>query len=385
MRIAINALCQVGAGSRTYLHNVLPRLPDVDRHNEYSLLLPKKGNHLPLESADWARQFILISTPVDTYNTMQRVLYEQLVLPLLLQEQHIDILYSPVDSTTLLAPCKTVLAIRNPSPFQQTTLRAYQTMGEWFKRKALKLLSLLSAKKARRVLFVSHHSQTVIASQLGIPDWKTTIIYHGIDHKAFRSPPQELPDAPDCHLKRQRYLLCASTLNPHKNFETLIRAYSILDAATQDEYTLVIAGRISSPGYFQQLRALVQELGIVNRVRFLGEVPYSQIPALYKRASLFLFPSFLETFGHPLVEAMVAGVPIVAANSSCIPEIVDRAALLFNPSSPLDMAQQITLVLRDRELADKLVQDGYQRAEDFSWEDTVQELVDVFRTIGHDQ
>jgi glycosyltransferase involved in cell wall biosynthesis len=144
-----------------------------------------------------------------------------------------------------------------------------------------------------------------------------------------------------------------------------------------ESHKLVIAGRRSDPVYSDRLNELVEELGIGTKVVFLGEVPYQSMPYLYKRACAFVFPSFLETFGHPLVEAMAMGVPIVAASSTCIPEIVDGSALLFDPQDVEDLSLKLGRVLTEFGLREMLIQRGQRRAQDFSWQKTARKTLTI--------
>jgi glycosyltransferase involved in cell wall biosynthesis len=178
------------------------------------------------------------------------------------------------------------------------------------------------------------------------------------------------------------YLLCVSTVYPHKNYDTLLRAWSLLPVKLREENRLVIAGTLIDEKYADRLFRLAAELGITDQIEFLGRVPYRLVPYLYANASAFVFPSYLETFGHPLVEAMAMGVPIVASKSTCIPEIVCEAASLFDSQNPHELASKIEQVMCDQAWRRTLIHRGKRRASDFSWRIAAQKVLQIFKSIA---
>ncbi|SDY32991.1 glycosyltransferase family 4 protein [Halopenitus persicus] len=365
MKVAINTLSHVTGGGITYFENVLPRL--ADDGDEYLVLVPAGRDKITRVDASNIR-FVETSFPVGFL--LGRLFYEQVVFPLLLWYWDVDVLLSPADLTPLLAPCPSVLAIRNPNPY----FRAPDLDRTRFRRVKFRLqryLTWLAARKASEVFFVSEFSRDISAETLGLPAEKTHVVYHGLDRSLF-----EEPAVPDDELRdrigaNKPYLLTISTINEHKNYETLLRGYARLPERIRSEYDLLVAGRNSAPEYFDRLQEICRNEGIDKQVQFLGEVDYEYVPYLYQHASLYVLPSKLETFGHTLVEAMASGTPIVAADATCIPEIVDGAAVLFDPDSPTALADSIEAVLTEETRRDDLVARGTDRVTEFSWDRTV--------------
>lgn len=370
MKIAINATAAVAGGAVTYLHNVLPALAALDKENEYRVLLP---SHQDETMFDLPSNFHLEPVSFPTPKRLRRLIWEQTILPTWLRKEKVDVLYAPMDIAPLLAPCSVVLAVRNPNPYYRSL------KGQSVKFAFQKRLSQLSAHKAKKVIFVSGHSRDTIAPQLHIARDKATVVYHGLDHTMFNLQQDfSISESLRKRIKKSKpFVLCVSTVNPHKNYETLLRGWAKLEEILRREYKLIIAGRRSTPEYFEQLVALSKNLSIEDEVIFLGEVPYQEVPYLYSQATAFAFPSKLETFGHPLVEAMVMRVPIVAANSTCIPEIVEDSALLFEPESSEDLSLKMKRILTDSDLRETLIKKGQRRAQDFSWEKTARKTLDI--------
>jgi glycosyltransferase involved in cell wall biosynthesis len=370
MRIVINGTAAVAGGSVTYLLNLLPALSDIDKTNDYTILLSdsQDGVHLNLPS-----NFQIKRVHFPRPQLLCRLLWEQTILPIWLARMAADVLYSPMDIAPLLAPCPVILAVRNPYPYYETAYARHQRF------RLQKIISEISSRKANKVLFVSNYSRDTMAPKLGLSRRKTKVVYHGLDHTKF-NPEKDFSVPPSLHSQIQGlepFVLCVSTINPHKNYETLLQAWSNLGKNRKEKYHLVIAGGVSDTEYFERLNTLIQELGIANDVVFLGELPYQSMPYIYKRAFAFTFPSKLETFGHPLVEAMAMRVPIVAASSTCIPEIVSGSALLFDPNSSKDLSLKLEQILTKSSLREKLIETGQLRAQVFSWQETAQKTLRI--------
>lgn len=163
-----------------------------------------------------------------------------------------------------------------------------------------------------------------------------------------------------------RYLLTLSTLEPRKNLAGLVKALGILRADPEfADVRLMVAG---GKGWkYQEVFDLVDALGMQDAVRFLGYVPDESLPALFARCDAYVCPSITEGFGMPVLEAMIAGAPIVASNGGAIPEVAGELARYFNPNDPADIARALREQLLSSDRAQK-VQAGFERAKQFTWE-----------------
>jgi len=370
MKIAINSLAHAGGGGITYLKNMLPRFADDD--DEYVVLVPAGRNALSKPSSGDIR-FETVDILGDLLPA--RLLYEQAILPVRLQQWDIDILFSPADLTPLATSVPTLLAVRNPNPyFSASEYGLQRPPSRRLKFLVQRHLTKLSAKRADHVFFVSDFSREISNRFFDLPDSKISTVHHGIEHDLFEEPQEPADETLKRTVdNRSPYLLTVSTLMEHKNYEVLLRGYARLDPALRRQYPLVIAGRAPSPEYKEHLEGILTEEGLENNVVFLGGVDYENIPYLYTQASVYVLPSKLETFGHTLVEAMASGVPVIAADSTCIPEITDGAATLFDPDDPATLAERVTETLEDDGKRQELVAAGERRSENFSWDATFEE------------
>jgi len=372
MKIAINALSAKTGGGVIYLNRLSYYLRAADTQNEYYLFVTR-DNHRKIIAFEDPR-FHVIEARI--WNLLHRLLYEQFVLPIFLKRFDIDVVYSPAEIAPLLAPCPVVLGIQNLNTYYRTAIK--RPLREKVRFWVLRRLAWVSARKASRIIFVSSTAHKYIAAKLGINPTKIRTIYHGVELSRFQNPElAEIPTFIDHIISSDRYILCLSTLARHKNIETLINAYAALDESLQNKYELIIAGR-KTPPYYEGLTVLVRQLHLDGRVIFTDEVPHENVPSLYQGASLFVLPSYLETFGIPLIEAMAAGIPIIGSNASAIPEVVGDAGLLFDPNDPDELRAKMEEVLSNSKLREELIQKGLKRVEAFSWEKCAKETLAVF-------
>lgn len=202
----------------------------------------------------------------------------------------------------------------------------------------------------------------------GIPLQRITPVYLGYDDTVFR--PLALP--------AQNYFLYVGLHSPHKNLMRLIQAFGQLK---HRETELWIAGSTNAR-YTPQLVACVAELGLSDRVRFLGYVPQADLPRLINQALAFVFPSLWEGFGLPILEAMACGTPVITANCASMPEVAGEAALLVNPYQVRELTQAMQQVIQDASLRKDLRRRGLERVTLFNWTKTGAATAEILRAFS---
>jgi len=175
----------------------------------------------------------------------------------------------------------------------------------------------------------------------------------------------------------KNYLLFVGTIQPRKNLQRLIEAFSKIK---NKEIELVLAGK---PGWlYEDIYDAPKKLGILERVKFIGHVRDEQLPSLYSGASVFVFPSLFEGFGLPILEAMSCEVPVLTSKVSCMPEISGGKALLVDPYKTSEIVSGIEKLLNDKKLANRLVKEGREWSRRFTWEKTAKKTIAVFEKVG---
>ncbi len=366
IRVLINAVHSKSGGGLTYLRNLLPLLGREMRVH-VAIQADQEADLRPLCVASGAVLHVL-----PTWGKLATVLVqEQVSVPLLARRIGAGVVFSPANYGPLLGP-PTVILLRNA--FEVTALeRRLSKRLYWL---AVKLLTWACFKSCRRAMVVSAHAGRTFLSVFGLPEEsRLSVVHHGVG--ALFHPPGEDES------RVEGRLLAVSDIYVQKNFETLLRAMALL-LPRHSGLTLDIAGRALDPGYAAMLRTLADELGLSGRVRFLGGQSPEQVAELYREAQVFVFPSLVETFGNPLVEAMASGIPVVCSDTAAMPEITGGAALLARPRDEADLARQIGRLLDDEALWRERAALGLKRAGDFSWDGTAAKVVAVLReAAGH--
>ncbi len=237
-------------------------------------------------------------------------------------------------------------------------------------------------RRADRIIVPSLAVKRDVEGRLGVPGDRVVVTPEGCEPR-FR--PVGSAGARRAAAARYglppRYVLAVGTLEPRKNLTALLRAFARLrrDGDVDPELQLVLAG---ARGWLDEpIFQTVRSLGIEEAVHFPGFIEDDDLPAVYGRADLFVFPSLYEGFGLPLIEAMACGVPVVTSNVSSMPEVAGDAALLVDPRDTEGLATAIARALRDGALRDRLRAAGIARARRFSWEATARRTLDVYASL----
>ncbi len=175
------------------------------------------------------------------------------------------------------------------------------------------------------------------------------------------------------------YILFVGSITKRKNIEGLIRAYHILVNESKIEHKLVLLGE--KLYYSSDIFKIVEKINLVDRVVFIDRHPHHQLPFFYSGADVFVFPTYSEGFGLPPLEAMACGTPVVASNTTSVPEVVGNAAVLVDPHRPEDIASGIYKCLTDNDLRDNLIQRGKTRASEFTWDRAAIQTITAYETI----
>ena len=178
--------------------------------------------------------------------------------------------------------------------------------------------------------------------------------------------------------RKAAYLLTVSTVSAHKNFEVLLEGYAAAARGSDSFPDLVIAGAIADRPLYMRLECQILALGVAKRVHFVGRMPHGELAALYRHAVAFIFPSRLETFGQPLLEAAASGAPIIASDLPACREVCQDAALYFAPGDSADLTLKIVALVNSEVEQERLRQKGLLRARDFTWEKTAARMVEIF-------
>jgi len=220
---------------------------------------------------------------------------------------------------------------------------------------------------AAHIIAVSENTKKDIMNVFGTPEEKISVTYHGASLSNGGSKPDNLP---------QKYILYVGDRRlGYKNFAFFIS--SIQPILTDDKDLFVVCTGESFTGeeknYFEALG-----IGDQMKIRFVDD---KQMYALYNNAQVFVYPSYYEGFGIPILEAFQAECPVVLSDSSCFPEVVADAGVFFNPKSPQDLRQAALNIFNDKDLKSRMVAKGSKRLKEFSWEKTSLQTVEIYKKV----
>ncbi|MEE2678813.1 MAG: glycosyltransferase family 1 protein [Myxococcota bacterium] len=366
-RILIDATMTRRGGGFTYLVNLLPLLASLAPERQFRMLLRNPTLRAELPPAANVETTLYPETGFG-----RRLAFTMLAGPRIAADWNADLYFGAGDLAPLSCRCPVIASFRNPNVF--TSLDQEWYAYQVFRLGALRRLSRLTARRCRRILFVSHDSARWIGDAIALPEERRAVVHHGIDLERFQR------DAPSPHPRP--YVLSVSSIYRYKNFVRLIEAWTQLATRRDDVPDLVIAGDDMDPDYSVRMRAAREAAGrLSERIRIVGDVPYAEIGAWYRNAALFVFPSYLETFGHPLLEAMAAGVPVLSADIPVLREVAGEAAHYVDPYDTAALERALEHTLFEATVRDALVARGKARAARLSWENSAREHLSLFDEV----
>jgi len=376
MRIGLNALFFIPNeldGLGVYLINLVHHLAQAAPQHEYILFVSKESKQFFTNLPSCMEVVVL---PVPAKIRPARVLAEQLILPFYIRTKKIDLLHSLAFTAPLFTPCPSVVSIHDMG-FHHWSER-FSSFSSLIQRKLIPAV----ARRSCHIITMSHYAKREIALELGIQPSRISVIYEAYDGHRFQQMAGDHRKLAKSLTTRygltKPYILSIASLFPHKNLEGLIRAYAYLVAEHGIQHQLLLVGHKRNA--YTRIFTLIDGLNLSDRVVLTGFVPDEDIPLLYALADVYVFPSFYEGFGLPLLEAMACGTPIVSSNATSLPEIAEDAALLIDPYNIRAMATGIYQALTDQSLRATLIKRGLKRVRYFSWYKTAEETLKMYET-----
>lgn len=238
-----------------------------------------------------------------------------------------------------------------------------------------------SCTRSDAIITISENSKRELMDYLGVPSDKIHIISPGVDVSVYKPmAPSEWKDTGIKYGLPDKYLLYLGTIEPRKNINTIIRAFHQFTGLDREGYKLVVAGK--KGWMFDEVFNLVKKLGIEDKVIFPGYIPEEDKPFIYAGATAFVFPSLYEGFGMPPLEAMACGVPVITSNSSSLPEVVGDAGIQVDSMDIDSISIAMHELTSKPELRKILAAKSIQRAQGFSWEDSVKRLIKLYEMLA---
>lgn len=379
VRVLVDALSARAGGGATFVTSLIPELKK--RHPALTLyVLLSSEYQCDLVNSLTPHAHILDSrlhpTPL-----ARRMLYLLVTVPRLVVKHKIDLLFSVAEISSPRPGCPTVHVFRNANHFALSDRPASlsERATRQLRRLTLKPFVRHSIRSSDTLVFVSQSLRSLVLSRMDVAS-PMSVIYHGV-HESFSG--RFIGESPYPELADRKFILSVSTIMPYKNMDTLVHAFGEATARElPSDIDLVIAGDIGSKQTFSRLSEIVSRRSLKDRVHFLGRASRVELLFLYSRALFSVFPSRAESFGHPLVESMAAGCPVVASSLPVAYELCGEAAMYFDPDDVKRLAEILAELSGGESKRDEMARLGRRRATAFSWAIAADRYASIFREVG---
>lgn len=296
-------------------------------------------------------------------------IFSNIEIPLIILNNKIEIYHATNFNIPLFIPhkCYLITTIHDLIPIKYKNLHKRSIFIQLY----LDLMFRLAAKISNKILTVSNYSKKDIHEVLKVPINKIYVTYCSFKGSTSHNHLKPIPTP-------STKLLFVGTNFEHKNIHTVIEAVKILK---DNNYKILfnIVGAIKP--YTNILKKTVKELNLTNEIKFLGKISEKNLDNIYLTSNIYVFPSLVEGFGSPLLEAMNYGLPIISSNKTVMPEVVGNAGILIDPT-PENFAKSIESLIKNPKLANDLVEKGYKQMKKFSQDNFNNKLNKIYNFEG---
>lgn len=346
-------------------------LQRIDNANEYYIFVAP-GEDRCLEPSN---NFHIIEIKCPTYP-----LWEQVALPLTVKRINPDVLHCTSNTAPVFCKVPLILTLHDIiflEPKQSANKSMYQNFGRIYRRFVVPRI----LNKCKKIITVSNYEREKIKKALDLPNDRIISIYNGFN--SHFKPIDNYEHVIEKYIKDKDYLFFLGNTDPKKNVPGTLKAYSIYLNQSSKKYRLLLAD--IKPEVLDSILKEQDIEWIKPYIYLPGYISNTDLPYIYNGAKIFLYTSFRESFGIPLLEAMACGTPVITGDSSALPEIAGTGAVMVDVSDPEKIAQQILKLETDVDYYKFQVSYGLNRVKYFSWEETAKSLLnDIYNVIMHE-
>ena len=342
-------------------------LQKIDHENEYFIFVSPGPDHC-LNDSD---NMHIVELRCPSYP-----LWEQVALPRAVARVRPDLLHCTSNTAPVKCPVPLVLTLHDIiflEKRQSSSRSLYQEMGWHYRR--LVVPRILS--ECRKIITVSNFECNRIREALNLPKDRLTAVYNGYSPHFRQMPPA--PEIVHKYVPSDDYLFFLGNTDPKKNTPRVLKAYGLYLRQSKHKRPLLIADLKE-----EAIDGILSAEGIKEvkpYLSFPGYIPNADLAALYNGAFAFLYPSLRESFCIPMLESMACGTPVIAGNTSAMPEIAGEGALLADPLDENDIARKILLLEEDDTFYQQQVDYGLERVKLFSWRKSAEALLKIYKEI----
>ncbi len=363
---------QAGIGHYTYY--LVKTLLRLDKKNEYVLFFDSRM------SCDKAQEFEQANVkvkffPFSQYRRFLPVSYSHLLITGAIMRERLDLYHAPATSVPLTYRGTSVVTVHDLAIYK------YPKLFPGRQLLSTKLVVPRSIRRAKQVIAVSESTKRDVRQLFRIAEKRITVIPEGfVKERAGKG----VVDVREKYGLARPYVCFVGTLEPRKNILNLIKGFqSVANLPSMKKVDLILAG---APGWkYGNVIKAIKDSKYAGRVRYLGYLPHQDKLQLIEHASAFVFPSLYEGFGLPVLEAMSLGTPVITSRVSSLPEVAGTAAVFVNPHKFKDIGQAIVKIVGNKQLRDRIINEGHKRASQFTWDTVARETLKVYQGVFTDQ
>lgn len=360
---ATNNLTGLGNYSRSLIEQLAKLFPE----NVYNIYTPK------VKSSKQIDRFLKIDTIYLKLPQNKKPFWRSLGIIADLKKDNIQIFHG--------------LSHEIPLGIQKTNIKSVLTMHDliflrfpqYYKlidRIIYRLKSKYACQHADKIIAISEKTKADIIEFYKVDADKIDVIYQSCDD-SFKKPFEEnrLAEIKSKYNLPDKYLLNVGTIESRKNLKLIVKTLKHISPA----YKLVVIGK-QTP-YYKEVASEIQKLNLSDRILFLKNIPFADLPGIYQLAKIFVYPSFYEGFGIPIIEALYSGVPVVAATGSCLEEAGGPNSKYVNPNDDFALAEEINQILDNKNLQAEMKSKGLEFVQKFDNTVVSQQLINVYQTL----
>ncbi len=352
---------------------LIKHIQKIDRKNTYYVYVKPDKDICLHESKN---------VKIRLVNAKSYFLWEQIALPIAAKKDNCEILHCTSNTAPLFTKIPIVLILHDVIFMEKSIPKLltsggtlYQKMGNIYRRFLVPLL----IKKIKLITTVSQYEKARISSILKNIEVPFEVVYNGVGEHF-----KVIDDHVELNLKKEKYKLPEKFIffmgntDPKKNTINVLKAYSLL--SRKIDIPLVM---IDYPK--DELIKICNDIDnkqLYNKIILTGYVPNKELPYIYNLCSVFIYPSLRESFGIPIIEAQLCGIPVITSNTSSMPEISGGAALLINPSNPEEIAENVLKILEKNVDVETMKKQGIENALHFSWSESAKHILDLYDSLS---
>jgi glycosyltransferase involved in cell wall biosynthesis len=370
---ASRAFEEESTGTENYSFQLLREMLSIDTVNEYYIYTRIHREKINLE---FSRSVKVVHIGIPR-------LWTQIGLARHTFKDPLDVLFVPAHTIPLVrrANLPTVMTVHDLGA--EYLPSSHQLKQQLY----LKFITKYQLRSASHLIAVSEATKQDLVKKIKIPASKVSVVYEGVNFKSADQPAfgQTVQTLSKMNLTMHKYFLFVGTIQPRKNLIRLIEAFSLFlieNKHHEQEISLVLAGKLGWD--YKEILALPKQLGIENQVKFCGRVSDRDLASLYQGALALTYPSLFEGFGLPILEAYFFNCPVITSNTSSMPEIAGKGAILVNPEEVNGIMRAMQIVYQDKQKRSELAKFGREQLKKFSWTEAAKATIKVLETTARE-